>query len=317
MPIASKQQENAQHSGAVRISAMDIAIRDMTKHDLPRVGELLFNSFNSVAARYGYSPRMQNVKEGASWAWAILRHGPKEIVLAEVDHHIVGVCSLNLRGHYGGIGPVAVDPTFQGCGVGRHMMKALLQRTEGLHAVRLFQESFNPASFSLYYSLRFIPVADLLDLSLSARASSELNRHSDVHQLLPKDLSSVSAYDLKRSKFDRTTDLDYYSKWGKVFVYKRKSSIRGYLACLPGSHSVQFGPLVAEGEEEAAFLYQHALSEFTGHACQTRVMARDYLLVSRLREWGFTLYCLNTLMVKGSWRPGRCVEAFGRFPEGT
>jgi len=46
-------------------------------------------------------------------------------------------------------------------------------------------------------------------------------------------------------------------------------------------------------------------------------MARDQVLVRTLQNLGFKLYCLNMLMVRGTWRPGRYVEAFGRFPEGV
>ena len=76
-------------------------------------------------------------------------------------------------------------------------------------------------------------------------------------------------------------------------------------------------PLVAEGEEAAQCLYQHALGVFSDQACQTRVMARDYSLVRTLQGLGFKVYCLDMLMVRGSWRPGPYVEAFGRFPEGA
>lgn len=292
-------------------------IRDMNKADLGRVGEILFESFNAGASKHGYAPRMQSAQEGTSWAWAMLRHGPSEILIAEVEDRVAGICCLNPRGLHGGIGPVAVDPAFQGRGIGGDLMNALLKKADGLQSVRLFQEAFNPASFFLYYSRKFLPVADLLDLFSVAGEGNKADLCSNVSELTVNDLDAVCQYDVPRSKFDRRTDLVYYSKWGKVFIYRSQSEVRGFLACLSGARSVQLGPLVAESEVEAASLFQHAIGVFSGRPCQTRVMARDQVLVRALYDLGFKLYCLNMLMVRGSWRPGRNVEAFGRFPEGA
>jgi ribosomal protein S18 acetylase RimI-like enzyme len=292
-------------------------IRNMDRTDLERVGEILFEAFNGSASRYGYAPRMQSAQEGTSWAWAMLRHGHSELLVAEVEDRVAGICCLNPRGDHGGVGPVAVDPSFQGRGIGRQLMDALLTKAEGLQSVRLFQEAFNPASFSLYYSLDFMPVAELLDMSLDTRVRKGADLSDAVGEVTAEDLDAVHAYDVPRSGLERRADLAYYAKWGKVYVCRSRSQIQGFLACLPGSRSVQLGPLVAESEEEARSLFQHAAGVFSERSCQTRVMARDHLLVRALGALGFRLYCLDILMVRGAWRPGRHVEAFGRFPEGA
>jgi len=311
--MAELQKIKESHQGA----EVQTRIRNMTKSDLDRVGEILFEAFNVASSKHGYAPRMQSVQEGTAWAWALLRHGPSEILIAEVENRAVGICCLNPRGAHAGVGPVAVDPSFQGHGIGGQLMSALLKRAESLQSVRLFQEAFNPASFSLYYSCNFMPAAELLDLFLDSGTRKRVDPCSCVSELTAKDFDAVYAYDIPRSELDRRADLDYYVKWGKVFVYRYQSQIRGFLACLPSSRSVQLGPLVAEGEEEARCLFQHALGVFNERSCQTRVMARDHSLVSTLEGFGFKLYCLNILMVRGSWRPGRYIEAFGRFPEGV
>lgn len=296
---------------------METRIRNMARADLDRVGEILYESFNAGASKHGYAPRMQSAQEGTSWAWAVLRHGPVEPLIAEAENRVVGICCLNPRGSQGGVGPVAVDPAFQGRGIGRQLMNALVRKADGLQSVRLFQEAFNPASFSLYYSLDFMPVAELLDLSADAGRGQKADPCPQVSELTPNDLDELCTYDTQRSTLDRRPDFAYYVKWGKVFAYRHQSRIRGFLACLPGTRSVQLGPLVTEGEEEAQCLFRHTLAVFNDRPCQTRVMARDHALVRSLEDLGFRLYCLDILMVRGSWRPGRCIEAFGRFPEGA
>lgn len=296
---------------------MKALIRNMTKADIDPVGEILYESFNSGASKHGYVPKMQRVEVGKSWAWALLHYGSNELLIAEMENSIAGMCCLSPRGELGGVGPVVVNPDFQGHRVGSQLMDALLKRAENLQSLRLVQEAFNPASFSLFYSHSFMPVTTLLDLIRDGEAEQRTDPCSYVTELTEKNLEAVYVYDNPRSKSDRRKDLAYYVKWGKVFVYQHESRIRGFLACLPGSGSVQLGPLLAEGEEEANCLFQHALSAFGGRQCQTRVMARDYMLVTTLKGFGFKVYCLNNLMVRGVWRPSQYIEAFGIFPEGV
>jgi N-acetylglutamate synthase-like GNAT family acetyltransferase len=293
-----------------------INIRTIARSDLDRVGEILFEAFSVAATQRGYAPRIDNVKEGVSWAWAVLRHGPNDVIIAEIDNYIVGVCCLNKRGMNGGVGPVAVDPKYHGNGIGHQLMTALIRKAEDLKSVRLFQEAFNPASFSLYYSLDFMPVAELLDLSVAREERQETVLCSNVQELKETDLDDICMYDHPRSTMDRRPDLAYYSKWGKVFIYRDGSQISGYLACLPGLQSVQLGPLVSDNEEYARDLFGHAMSVYSDHSFQTRVMARDRMLVRALKDVGFKLYCVDLLMVRGEWRPDKYIEAFGRFPEG-
>lgn len=296
---------------------MTAQIRNMTKADIDPVGEILYEAFNTGAAKHGYAPKMQRVETGKSWAWALLHYGSNELLIAEVEGRIAGLCCLSPRGDLGGVGPVVVNPNFQGYRIGSQLMDALLERSNNQQSLRLIQEAFNPASFSLFYSHNFLPVANLLDLFRDGAAEQRLDPCNDISELTPEDLDAVYKYDSPRSKSDRRNDFAYYVKWGKVFVYRHQSQIRGYLVCLPGSGSVQLGPLLAEGEEEAKYLFQHALGVYNNRPCQTRVMTRDYLLAKTLMGFGFKIYCLNNLMVRGAWRPSPYIEAFGIFPEGV
>jgi len=158
-------------------------------------------------------------------------------------------------------------------------------------------------------------VADLLDVCLDGEAQQALNLSNHVSQMTTRDIDEVYTYDSPRSKLDRRPDLKFYANWGKVFVYRNQSRIRGFLACLPGPRRVQLGPLVAEGEEEAECLFRHALALFKNRKFRSRVMARDYTFVRSLKGFGFRIYCINMLLVRGPWRPSQYIEAFGIFPE--
>jgi GNAT superfamily N-acetyltransferase len=296
---------------------MSAKIRDMAKTDVGRVGEILYEAFRLNASKYGYALQVQNAQEGKSWAWAMLHHGPRECLVAEVENRVVGMTCLNPRGDLGGHGPTAIDPSFQGKGVARELMQAVFKRAEGLPSTRCVQEAFNPTGFSFVYSFNYMPVATILDVFLDGGAEIGLDADSSISELAATDLDAICMYDHPRSGLDRRPDFAYYARWGKVFVYRGGSQIRGFLACLPGSRAVQLGPLLAEGEEEAEHLFRHALVLFGKRYCRTRVMARDHFLVRALEGLGFKIYCVGILMVRGPWRPGQCVEAFGVFPEGV
>jgi len=289
----------------------------MTTEDIGPLGEILYESFSSGASKHGYAPKMQRVEIGKAWAWALFHYGSNELLIAEVENSIAGMCCLSPRGDLGGVGPVVVNAKFQGYRIGSQMMAALLERAGNQQSLRLIQEAFNPASFSLFYSHKFMPVTQLLDLVRDGETGKQLEPCGQVNEVQQHDLPAVYDYDRPRSTSDRRKDLAYYARWGKVFVYREQSHIRGFLACLPGSGSLQLGPLLADGEEEAVHLFRHALGVYGNRPMQTRVMARDYLLARALMGMGFKLYCLNNLMVRGAWHPGRYIEAFGIFPEGV
>src|SRR5215207_2412924 len=80
------------------------------------------------------------------------------------DGRLVGSNFLSLMDPVAGVGPVSIDPSYQGKGVGRTLMLDVLDYARGnsIEQVRLMQDSFNPASLSLYASLGFevkVPVA--------------------------------------------------------------------------------------------------------------------------------------------------------------
>ncbi len=297
---------------------MGAIIRGMTKDDTERVGEILHDAFTGVATKYGYAPVMQSVQEGKSWAWAMFHYGSSEGIVAEEDGRVVGVVFLNKRGEHGGAGPMGIDPHFQGTTIAAKLMDALMEKGKCLSSLRAVQEAFNIRSFSLMYAYNFLPVTEVLDLYLNGNSKQPPDqRHSTIYELTAKDIDEICEYDLPRSQFDRRVDIAYFVRWGKVLVYRDQRGIRGFLACLPSAGSVQLGPLLTEGEEEAGSLFRYAVAVFKGKTCRTRVMARDSTLAHSLLKMGFRLYCLNLLMIKGAWRPGKYIEAFGRFPEGV
>ena len=78
-------------------------------------------------------------------------------LVAELEgkRRIAGFNFLSERDPVRAIGPIAVDPSLHGYGIGRRLMQAALDRARGAPSVRLVQESYNIQSLSLYASLGF------------------------------------------------------------------------------------------------------------------------------------------------------------------
>ena len=62
---------------------------------------------------------------------------------------------LDERGPIRGVGPITVVPEAQKSGIGRRLMEAVITRGAEARGIRLFQDSFNLQSLSLYASLGF------------------------------------------------------------------------------------------------------------------------------------------------------------------
>ena len=78
-------------------------------------------------------------------------------VVAEADGRIVGSNCLDERSVIAGIGPITIDPGIQNLGIGRMLMRAVLDRANQGKAVgvRLVQAAYHNRSLSLYSRLGF------------------------------------------------------------------------------------------------------------------------------------------------------------------
>jgi predicted N-acetyltransferase YhbS len=126
-------------------------------------------------------------------------------VIAEADGRILGSNFLDERGPIRGLGPISVDPGAQGQGVGRALMQAALDRAEGAAGVRLFQDSFNMQSLSLYASLGFEVKEPAV--VISGRARSDPAAGIEVRALEERDLPECEDLCRRVHGFERRQEL--------------------------------------------------------------------------------------------------------------
>jgi predicted N-acetyltransferase YhbS len=162
-------------------------------------------------------------------------------VVAEHDGQIVGSNCLDERSVIRGVGPISIDPGAQNLGVGRTLMRAVMDRAEerGAPGARLVQAAFHNRSLSLYTSLGF----DIRE-PLSCVQGKTLERSipgCTVRPARPDDQDACNALSRRVHGFDRGVDLAQAIEQGTARVVERGGRVTGYT-----THLAFFGHSTAE-----------------------------------------------------------------------
>jgi hypothetical protein len=149
-------------------------------------------------------------------------------VVAERDGNIVGFNFLDERSAVVGIGPVAVDPMVQNKGIGRALMRDVIDRGHSLGApgIRLLQATYHNRSLSLYTSLGFHAREPL-----SVLQGKPLNLHFpgyDVRPATAADAAACNALCHDVHGFNRGKELTDAIGQGSAMVVEHQGQITGY-----------------------------------------------------------------------------------------
>jgi len=199
----------------------------------------------------------------------------------------------------GQVGPICVDPSYQGRGVGRMLVSALMNSEPVARhvSVRLTQEAHNVVSFSLYSSFGFVQRDLLLKLTGVMRSNSTTT-HSDemeVRELRSEDITHCNELHKACIGMSRLHNLTVAasSKTGHIIVDRKTNVICGYsTGATPEGHSV------ASSESVMRFLL---LASYAGSEvilyCPQKLFPG--LFEKLLRECGLKIDRMITLMAKG------------------
>lgn len=142
-------------------------IRAATDDDVECAAQICqdaFGAFNASFAQPNTFPPRDQEDISKQIAVRKLSHPHINYVMAVTvdgeknELEVIGANGIDLRDSIGGIGVLTVKPTSQACGVGRALMKAVMEFGEsenGLETMSLTVDSMNCAAFALYTSLGF------------------------------------------------------------------------------------------------------------------------------------------------------------------
>lgn len=120
-----------------------VTVRTATQADAAEVSKLLTTAFGTAP----HALQLQATERVRT-------------VLAELSGRVVGTLRLTREGEAAGIYGFAVDPAWQGRGIGRDVLRRVCQqlRDEGVHRIDLEVAVDNDHAMGLYTSLGFTPV---------------------------------------------------------------------------------------------------------------------------------------------------------------
>jgi GNAT superfamily N-acetyltransferase len=230
-----------------------VTLREAEPRDLEACTQIVFDAFGSFHDYHRF-PRDFPVLEAAAGLMGMwLPHPSIWGVVAEMDGRIVGSNFLDERDPIRGVGPITVDPEGQSAGVGRKLMRAVMERGEGAAGIRLLQDAFNMRSLSLYESLGF-DVKEPVVL-MTGKTRSGPVEGVEVRPAEEGDLDQCEALCQQVHGFERTNDLRDAIQAFAPFVTVRDGRIVAYAS------NVTFWPMnhgVAENEEDMKALLQGA-----------------------------------------------------------
>ena len=126
-------------------------LRAATEADVPRLSELAREAYRVYVPRMGREPRPM----GDDYLAAVRDH---DVVVAEVDGRVVGLAVLAVTEEGFLLDNVAVDPAWQGRGVGRALLleAEAAARRAGFDALHLFTHETMTENLALYERIGYV-----------------------------------------------------------------------------------------------------------------------------------------------------------------
>lgn len=205
-----------------------MTVRRATKDDVAVCGRICYDAFLKINAAHGF-PCDFPAPEVAEYVIGMLFSSPVHYaVVAELEGRLVGSNVLYESGPIAGVGPITIEPLAQNRGLGRVLMRAVLERAaeHGAMGVRLVQSTFHNRSLSLYTMLGFDVCEPLTCLQGTVREKK-------VEGYLVRKAESADAEacnDLGRRVhgFDRGGELAHGIQEGTARVVERDGRITAY-----------------------------------------------------------------------------------------
>lgn len=223
-------------------------IRSVTTADAENVGRIIYKAFCGIAYRHNFPCDFPTIEAAMQMA-AMCAENP----------NVIGFVAENGRGDFlgsnflwrhnsiAGVGPITVDPAAQAKGVGKSLMRAVIEAGKDAPGIRLVQDSFNTASMPLYAGLGFEVVEPLVKMQGVPAGGNFTSPGTKVRPIAEGDLAACGELCEKIYGFERTNELKETAKIFPSFVAERENRIVAYAAA---PNFWQLNHAVAENAED-------------------------------------------------------------------
>jgi ribosomal protein S18 acetylase RimI-like enzyme len=226
---------------------MAIELVSAEPQHVDEIGRICFEAFKELQEEHGFSPDLPTMELAQQVLGMMVQRDDFYGVVALRDGQPVGSNFLSLMDPIAGVGPVTIDCSCQGQGIGRALMQDVIDhaRRKNIEQVRLLQDSHNVASLSLYASLGF----DVKDTVAFMQAAPAAQADNSVRPVAESDLPGIEDLFKRIYKNSRRNEVAAAAPYGfPAFVREHQGRVTGYL--LPGT----FGHGIAETEDDAMAL---------------------------------------------------------------
>ncbi len=174
---------------------------------IPEVSRIIFEAFRGIQEQHRFPLDIPSAEVAGMLANMIANRKDVYGVVAMLDGKVVGSNFTQLSDPVSGVGPITVDPSVQGRGIGRALMQHVVDWSLKNHGpmVRLLQEAYNMASLSLYTSLGFTVVEPVVLMEVKPATSAD----PSVRPLTSNDLSDCDALCRRVLKVSRKSELAF------------------------------------------------------------------------------------------------------------
>ena len=236
----------------------DVTIRRATPEDASVCGQICYDAFAHISAAHNFPCDFPDPSVATRVISSLFSHPGFQCVVAESHGRILGSNALDERSLIAGIGPVTVAPDNQNHGVGRKLMRAVMDRaSESTPAgMRLVQAAFHNRSLSLYASLGFDVREPLSCVRGTIRERTV--EGCKVRAACASDLDACNTLARRVHGFDRRAELAEALEHRTAAVVERAGRLTGYASALAffghavGETNLDLQALIASADSIAA-----------------------------------------------------------------
>jgi GNAT superfamily N-acetyltransferase len=216
-------------------------IRTATPADAAVCGSICFEAFAAINRQHNFELEFPSAEAATGLLSMLFSHPGFYCVVAEVDGRIAGSNCLDERSVIAGVGPITVNPNIQNQGLGRALMKAVMDRAQEKQfaGIRLLQAAFHSRSLSLYTKLGFAVREPMSVMRAPAQKPTVVGYHTRPAR--EADVPAASAICEAVHGHSRTGELRDGIQTGTAVVVERDGRLTGY-----ASGFGYFGHAVAE-----------------------------------------------------------------------
>ncbi len=261
---------------------------------VPELGRICYEAFKDIADRHHFPPDFPSAAFARMIMAMLIQREDEYSVTAMMDGQVAGSNFLLAADKVGGLGPISVEVSLQGQGIGRALMQNVVDhgRTSGVEMIRLLQDAFNMTSLALYASVGFDTKHPVAVMDVVAPGDPD----ETVRPVTPDDLVAIEELSTAIYRVSRRNEVA--SNIGgpfQPFLRERGGRIVGYYTLGMLGHGV------AQTEDDMFSLVREVgrRAPLDGRRCFCPI--REGSLYRRFLEAGFRNVKVMNLMALGPY----------------